>query len=70
MDTRDNDQDISCERHEHICHQPKKVSKSGTWVCDKARNHSDKVKKASSAKMQHTRRNHGKHVMCANSGHE
>ena len=32
MDTRDNDQDISCERHEHICHQPKKASNNGTWV--------------------------------------
>ena len=70
MDTRVNDQDISCERLEHICHQPKKASKSGTWVTLQSKHHSDQVKQVGSVKMQRTRRNHGNHVMCANNGHE
>ena len=49
---------------------PRKRVRMEHGRCDKARNHIDQVKQASSAKMQHTRRSHGKQVMGANSVHE
>ena len=52
----------------YVINPRKQVIVEHGW-CNIASSHSDQVKQASSAKMQRTRGNHGKHVMCANSEH-